>query len=275
MKNIFSITLILALGAATYSTAQESIFPKGKLAPTVHHKGDIWLSYITNADKTFNYHVAQAVSGPGAFLNWHLHPNGQQLLITNGVGFYQEKGKEVQVIRAGDVIRCLPNVEHWHGAAPNSPVTYLAISGETPTKWTEELTQAEYDAIRAPILEKEELLKLSRDKWQWMAEKDTEKLGQLFGKDAQFVHMGGYWGTERELDIIRSGGIWYKKADLHGASVDVIGDTAVLLNKITLLAEVGGIEVTNPFAVTEVYKKIGGEWKLLNLSFVKQLTAGN
>ena len=77
------------------------------------------------------------------------------------------------------------------------------------------------------------------------------------------------------MDIIKSGEIWYKKADLHDVSIDVTGDTAVLLNKITLLAEVGGVEVSNPFVVTEVYKKIGEEWKLLNLSFVKQLTPGN
>ena len=58
---------------------------------------------------------------------------------------------------------------------------------------------------------------------------------------------------------------------MHEASVNVMDDTAVLLNTITLLAEVGGNEVSNPFIVTEMYKKIGGEWKLLNLSFVKQM----
>ena len=106
-------------------------------------------------------------------------------------------------------------------------------------------------------LEKE-IRELSTQKWQWMADKDTEKLGQLFHKDAQYVHMGGSWGTERELDIIKSGGIWYKKATVHEASVNVMDDTAVLLNTITLLAEVGGNEVSNPFIVTEMYKKIGG-----------------
>ena len=116
----------------------------------------------------------------------------------------------------------------------------------------------------------QEIMELSKNKWQWMSDKNVEKLAVLFHKDAQYVHMGGSWGTERELGIIESGGIWYKKATVHEASVDVIGDTAVLLNTITLLAEVGGNEVTNPFIVTEVYKKIDGNWKLLNLSFVKQ-----
>mgnify|MGYP003677482421 FL=1 len=120
-------------------------------------------------------------------------------------------------------------------------------------------------------LVEQEIKELSKNKWQWMADKDTEKLGQLFHENAQYVHMGGYWGTERELGIIKSGGIWYKEAIVKDATVDVTGDTAILLNTITLVAEVGGNEVTNPFVVTEVYKKIGGSWKLLNLSFVKQL----
>lgn len=115
-----------------------------------------------------------------------------------------------------------------------------------------------------------ELKELSKEKWQWMADKNVEELNKLFHKDAQFVHMGGAWGTDRELAIIESGGIWYKQADIHEVTIDIIGeDTAIVLNRITLLAEVGGNQVTNPFMVTEVYKMIDGSWKLANLSFVK------
>jgi hypothetical protein len=83
--------------------------------------------------------------------------------------------------------------------------------------------------------------------------------------------MGGTWGKEREIEIIKSGGIHYKKADIHEISVNVIGATAVLLNRITLLAVVGGNEVINPFMVTEVYIQIAGNWKLVSLSFTKLL----
>ncbi|MAZ28541.1 MAG: DUF4440 domain-containing protein [Cytophagaceae bacterium] len=113
---------------------------------------------------------------------------------------------------------------------------------------------------------------LSKNKWQWMSDKNMDKLTALFHPQAQFVHMGGSWGTDRELEIIKNGFIWYKKADIQEVNVDVLGDTAILLNRITLLAEVGGNEVTNPFMVTEVYKKEGADWKLANLSFVKLLT---
>jgi len=118
---------------------------------------------------------------------------------------------------------------------------------------------------------KQELMELSRDKWQWMADKDVDKLAKLFHKDAQFVHMGGAWGTDRELEIIGSGGIWYKKTDIHEVLVNVIGNTVILLNRIDLLAEVGGNEVSNPFMVTEVYVSVDGQWKLADLSFTRLL----
>ena len=118
----------------------------------------------------------------------------------------------------------------------------------------------------------EEIIKLSKDKWEWMAEKNVDTLSKLFHEKAVFVHMGGAWGTEREIEVIKSGGIWYKKADIHEVSVNIIGNTAILLNKITLLAVVGGNEVSNPFIVTEVYVKEKGKWVLGSLSFTKLLT---
>lgn len=120
----------------------------------------------------------------------------------------------------------------------------------------------------------QEIMKLSKDKWQWMAEKNVEPLTKLFHSHAMFVHMGGSWGTEQELNVIKSGGIWYKKSDVHEVSVKFIDNTAILLNRITLVAEVGGNEVTNPFMVTEVYVKENGAWKLGVLSFTRLLTPG-
>jgi hypothetical protein len=111
------------------------------------------------------------------------------------------------------------------------------------------------------------LLDLSRQKWRWMADRDVDALADLFHPDARFVHMGGTWGTARELEIIESGSIWYKRADVHEAVVETFGETAVVWNRITLQAEVRGTEVTNPFAVTEVYRREGGSWSLLALSF--------
>jgi Domain of unknown function (DUF4440) len=121
----------------------------------------------------------------------------------------------------------------------------------------------------------QEIINLSKEKWQWMADKNVDKLKDLFHEKSVFVHMGGSWGKEQEVNIIQSGGIHYKKADIHEVSVNIIDNTAILLNRITLLAVVGGNEVTNPFMVTEVYVKEKGAWKLGSLSFTKLMTPGN
>jgi ketosteroid isomerase-like protein len=118
----------------------------------------------------------------------------------------------------------------------------------------------------------QEVIQLSKQKWQWMADKNVDQLAPLFDDKSVFVHMGGSWGKKQEIDIIKSGGIHYKKADIHEVSVNVIGNTAILLNNITLLAVVGGNEVTNPFIVTEVYIKENEGWKLGSLSFTKLMT---
>jgi 4-carboxymuconolactone decarboxylase len=118
----------------------------------------------------------------------------------------------------------------------------------------------------------QEVIDLSKEKWNWMSERNIESLDALFHEKAVFVHMGGSWGKEREMDIIKSGGIHYKKADIHEVSVNIIGATAILLNRITLLAVVGGNEVTNPFMVTEVYVQQNDTWMLASLSFTRLLT---
>lgn len=120
--------------------------------------------------------------------------------------------------------------------------------------------------------DQQEILQLSKDKWQWMSDKNVSKLKELFDDKSVFVHMGGSWGKSRELDVIGSGGIHYKKADVHDATAEIIGNTAIVLNRITLLAVVGGNEVTNPFIVTEVYIKVDGQWKMGSLSFTKMMT---
>jgi Domain of unknown function (DUF4440) len=118
----------------------------------------------------------------------------------------------------------------------------------------------------------QELIKLSRDKWRWMAERNVEALDKLFVDEAVFVHMGGTMSKSHELDVIKSGAIQYKDAQIQEVSVRFVGSTAILLNRIRLVAVVGGNEVVNPFNVTEVYVKLDGAWKLASLSFTRLLT---
>jgi hypothetical protein len=119
----------------------------------------------------------------------------------------------------------------------------------------------------------QELLALSREKWRWMSERKVDSLDALFHEKAVFVHMGGTMSKAQELDVIKTGRIHYKNAEIQEASVRVIDNTAILLNRIRLLAVVGGNEVTNPFVVTEVYVQQEGKWTLASLSFTRLLGA--
>lgn len=111
------------------------------------------------------------------------------------------------------------------------------------------------------------ILQISKDKWQWMADKNVDKLEPLFHEKSKFVHMSGTWKKEEELEIIKTGSIWYKKATVHDSAIEVSGKTAIVWNRITLLANVRGNDVSTEFTVTEVYQKKGKNWKLLALTF--------
>jgi hypothetical protein len=105
-----------------------------------------------------------------------------------------------------------------------------------------------------------------------MSERNVDALGALFHEKAVFVHMGATMSKTQELEVIKSGVIHYKTVEIQEASVRFIDKTAILLNKIRLVAVVSGNEVTNPFMVTEVYVQQSGAWKLASLSFTRLLT---
>jgi hypothetical protein len=115
----------------------------------------------------------------------------------------------------------------------------------------------------------QEVINISKQKWQWMADKNVDSLNLLFDDKSMFVHMGGSWGKTQELSIIKGGQIHYKKAEVYSVLVNTIGNTVILLNDIDLVAVVGGNEVINPFMVTEVYIKENGKWKMGSLTFSK------
>ena len=274
MKRVL-YSFLFSTGLSAIAAGQPaSIFPKGEKAANVHHTGNVWLKELVAADSILDCHVSLATFDADARLDWHRHPGGQILMITDGVGYYQEKGKPKQTVKKGDIIKCLPDVEHWHGATPQSGFAYLAINTNNKkgrTIWSQKVTNADYYGAKPPAAQgsdaADELKQLSKDKWQWMADKNADKLATLFHDKSMFIHMGGTWGKDRELDVIKSGGIHYKKAEVYSAEVNIIGNTAILLNDIDLVAVVGGNEVVNPFMVTEVYVKEDGNWKMGSLTF--------
>ena len=132
------------------SENQSAIFPKGEKAPADYFTGATWVKLLVPNDAMLNCQIGNVVFEPGARNNWHEHPGGQILIATNGTGYYQEKGKPIQLLRKGDVIKILPGVVHWHGASPDSEFTHIAINPNTQkgiVVWLEKVTDEEYNSF--------------------------------------------------------------------------------------------------------------------------------
>lgn len=112
-----------------------------------------------------------------------------------------------------------------------------------------------------------ELIALSQQKWRWMAEKNVAELDKLFDEKSIFVHMSRTMTKPQELEVIRTGNIEYRRANVSDVSVKFINDTAIVWSRIELEAVVGGNVANHPFTVTETFVKVGGQWKLGALVF--------
>ena len=125
----------------------QAIFPKGELGPADHFTGKVWNIGLVATDTVFNTVVGNVYFEPAARSNWHAHPGGQILIITDGTGYHQIKGQPRQTLKKGDVVKCPPNVLHWHGASPQSGMQQLYIIPNTEkgiVNWHQPVSDAEY-----------------------------------------------------------------------------------------------------------------------------------
>ena len=130
---------------------ETSIFPKGEKAPAEYFTGTVWIKVLVPNDSILNCQIGNVVFEPGARNNWHTHPGGQILIATGGIGYYQQKGKPIQLLNKGDVVNIPPGVEHWHGASPGSEFTHIAINANTQNGivvWLQRVTDEEYNSFR-------------------------------------------------------------------------------------------------------------------------------
>ena len=126
---------------------QNTIFPKGDKTSADYFTGTAWLNILVPQDETGNYAIGNVVFEPGCRNNWHKHPAGQILLITDGKGYYQERGKPARLITKGDVVVIPSHFDHWHGAAHDSSLTNIVITNNTKqgaVEWLEPVTDKEY-----------------------------------------------------------------------------------------------------------------------------------
>lgn len=151
MKKRILILIIVSAFMIHVSAQDTPIFPKGEIATVNNHTGTVWLKELNVADSVIDCNIATATFAAGAKLDWHIHPAGQILMITDGTGYYEEKGKPIKILHKGDVIKCLPGIPHWHGAAPKSSFTYIAVStnsAKNKTVWLQRVTDEEYNSVK-------------------------------------------------------------------------------------------------------------------------------
>lgn len=122
------------------------LYPKGEKITNSNFIGNAWLTWLVEADSINENSVGSVTFEAGARTNWHLHPAGQIILATGGVGFYQEKDSPKRILEKGDAVKCPPNVPHWHGASPDQEFIQIAITSRQngPTEWLQAVTDEEY-----------------------------------------------------------------------------------------------------------------------------------
>ncbi|MCE7039052.1 cupin domain-containing protein [Dyadobacter sp. CY312] len=155
IKRTIVIASVVMLSA--YSKAQsqskhpdvsKGIFPKGKQGPAENFTGKVWNYGLVPADSSLTTVVGNVYFEPGARSNWHEHPAGQILIITEGSGYHQIKGQPREELKKGDVVKCPPGVVHWHGATANSGMQQMYIIpnvGKGIVKWMQPVTDQEYN----------------------------------------------------------------------------------------------------------------------------------
>ena len=155
---LLSITAVLSLLLLSMSataqvnkkTGQEKanfIFPKGQQGPAENFTGRVWNIGLVENDSVYNTVVGNVYFEPGARSNWHKHPSGQILIITDGIGYHQIKGQPKQTLNKGDIVKCPPHVEHWHGASADTGMLQLYILPKTENgivTWLNKVTDEEY-----------------------------------------------------------------------------------------------------------------------------------
>lgn len=130
------------------ATEPVAIFPKGQQGPAQNFTGKAWAYGLVASDSTYNTLVGNVYFEPGARSNWHIHPAGQILIITDGMGYHQVKGQPRQSLKKGDVVQCPPNMMHWHGASAAVGMQQLYIIPNTEkgiVEWLHPVTDAEYN----------------------------------------------------------------------------------------------------------------------------------
>jgi quercetin dioxygenase-like cupin family protein len=160
MKTILRYSLLFLIILATACTNEKKtgetiqagapVFPKGEILSSTNFSGTVWLQMMGAEDSTLHARFGNVSFEPGARTNWHSHPGGQILFITEGKGYYQASGQPARALSRGDHVEIPRDVVHWHGAAPDSKFAHIAISLNTDeggAVWSGPVTDEEYNNL--------------------------------------------------------------------------------------------------------------------------------
>jgi len=151
LDGMFSNAAAAAASAPVVVSMKEPTFAKGNKVSNGNFTGNVWVNMLTSVDTANSTFVGNVTFAPKARSNWHRHPSGQILLVTDGLGYYQEKGQPVRQIRKGDVIKCPPYIAHWHGASRDNTMTHITLgpdNGKGPVEWLRSVTDDEYNQLK-------------------------------------------------------------------------------------------------------------------------------
>ena len=149
--------LAFAADVADVPPASQTLYPAGSQqsfkGPEAYFTGDVQVDMLFPGNDTAHYSGAYVTFQPGARTVWHLHPAGQHMIVTNGVALTGTRDGKIIEFEEGATVWCPPDIDHWHGATPDAPMTHLVITGSKDDEnviWKEKVSDEAYYRNRQP-----------------------------------------------------------------------------------------------------------------------------
>jgi len=151
MKKTILILAVLAFAATAFAEQSQEAYRQGTQksfkGPAEYFTGDVTVDMLFPPNDTAHYSGAYVTFQPGARTNWHWHPAGQHMIVTDGVALTGTRDGKVIEFKEGETVWCPAGIDHWHGATPDAPMTHLVITGSKDGKavvWKEKVTDEQY-----------------------------------------------------------------------------------------------------------------------------------
>lgn len=151
MRTLILTLALLAFAAVAHAEQGQTVYRQGTqksfAGPADLFTGEVTVDMLFPANDTAHYSGAYVTFQAGARTNWHWHPAGQHMIVTDGVALTGTRDGKIIEFVEGETVWCPVGVDHWHGATPVAPMTHLVITGSKDGKavvWKEKVTDEQY-----------------------------------------------------------------------------------------------------------------------------------